>query len=62
MNEQMIVIGYAAIGITFMFGLGEIHDAWKYSHHPDESVRKELKNWGVLLIVWILAVGLAHYI
>ena len=60
MGDPMLTIGYAAIGAIAAFGAFEVYDAYRYRHHPNESVAREVKTWGIVLLVWILAVGLVE--
>jgi hypothetical protein len=62
MSDALLGIGYAAIGIILVFGASEAYDAYKYSHHPNESIRKEVITWGTILLSWLVAVFLVGHI
>lgn len=59
MSNPELTIGLTVIGFLVPYALFEVYDAWKYSHHPNESLKREIRNWGVVLSLWFFAVWVA---
>lgn len=62
MPDCHIAIGLAILGVIVTCALDALYDAWRYSHHPNESVRRELVTWGSLVVLWASAVAVAAHV
>jgi hypothetical protein len=61
MSDPHLTLGFAALGFLIPYALFEIYDAWRFRHHPNESVKREVKSWGVVIFAWVCAVGLVAW-
>lgn len=59
MSEAFIALGYTALVLAAIFGASECYDAYKYRHHPTESLKREVVVWGGLVLAWAGAVTVA---
>jgi len=57
----MLTLGLAALGFLYPFAAMQIWDAHRYRDHPTESVRRELRNWALVLVPWTVAVSLVAW-